>query len=138
MFFKLLGAFTVIPILELYILIRLGGVIGALPTVLLVVLTCTAGAALARAQGVSVWSRVQRELNAGRFPGNDLIDGLLLLLAGVTLLTPGILTDIAGFLLLVPVTRYPVREWLKRRFRRTLDSATVQAQHYSVHIHDGE
>ncbi|TVQ23261.1 MAG: FxsA family protein, partial [Spirochaetaceae bacterium] len=120
MFFKLLGAFTIIPIIELYILIQLGSVIGALPTVLLVILTGAAGAALAKAQGVSVWSRIQRELNAGRFPGNDLIDGLLLLLAGVTLLTPGLLTDVAGFLLLVPVTRYPVREWLKRRFRRTL------------------
>lgn len=138
MFFKLLGAFTIIPIIELYILIQLGSVIGALPTVLLVILTGAAGAALAKVQGVSVWSRIQRELNAGRFPGNDLIDGLLLLLAGVTLLTPGLLTDVAGFLLLVPVTRYPVREWLKRRFRRTLDSATVRAEHYSVHIDDGE
>lgn len=118
MFGKLLLAFTVIPLIELYLLILIGQAIGAFPTIALVVLTGTLGASLARQQGFSVWTRINREMNAGHFPANDMIDAVLILASGVTLLTPGVITDIIGFLLLIPVTRRPVREFLKRRFRR--------------------
>ncbi len=117
MFGKLLLLFTVVPLIELYLLILVGQAIGAGPTVLLVVLTGAVGASLARMQGFAVWGKIHREMNLGRFPGNELIDAVLILASGVTLLTPGIITDVLGFLMLIPITRLPIREFLKRRFR---------------------
>ncbi len=129
MFGKLLLLFTLVPLIELYLLILIGQSIGALPTVLLVVLTGTLGAALARRQGFSVWARINREMQSGRFPANDLIDAVLLLVSGVTLLTPGVITDVLGFLLLIPLTRAPIREFLKRRFRAmNLHAGTVRTE----------
>lgn len=126
MFGKLLLLFTVLPLAELYLLIRLGSAIGALPTVLIVVLTGVLGAYLAKAQGFAVWMRIHAETSQGRFPGERLIDAFLLLIAGTLLITPGILTDILGFALLFPVSRAPVREWLKRRLRRMMQEGSVR------------
>jgi UPF0716 protein FxsA len=109
MFFRLLVLFTVVPLVELYLLIRVGGVIGVLPTIAVVVVTGAVGAALARWQGLGVLRRFQHELSEGRAPTGTLIDGLLILLAAVLLLTPGLLTDLVGFLLLVPGGRALVR-----------------------------
>lgn len=126
MFAKLLLLFTVLPVIELYLLIRIGSAIGALPTVLLVVFTGALGAYLARAQGFAVWVRIQAETSQGRFPGERLIDALLLLIAGALLITPGILTDITGFVLLFPITRTPIREWVKARLYRMMQDGTVR------------
>lgn len=134
MFGKLLLLFTLVPLVELYLLIVIGQAIGALPTVLLVVLTGAIGASLARQQGFSVYRRINAEMNQGHFPANELIDGVLIFASGVTLLTPGIITDALGFLLLFPVTRAPVREFIKRRFRRMnlQGSATTVHTEYRV------
>ena len=123
---KLFLLFTVTPLVELYILIRIGAWIGALPTVLLVVVTGFAGAYLAKLQGFQVWMRIQYEVNAGRFPATSLLDGLLLFAAGLVLITPGIITDVLGFLLIIPATRAPIRDWLARKLRRMMDSGTVE------------
>lgn len=133
MFGKLLLLFTVVPLIELYLLILIGQAIGAGPTVLLVVLTGAVGASLARAQGFSVWARINREMNLGRFPGNELIDAVLILASGVTLLTPGVVTDVLGFLLLFPLTRRPIREFLKRRFRHMNLKAATEMHSQTIH-----
>ncbi len=116
MFFRLLLLFTVVPLIELYLLIRVGAIIGALPTILIVLGTGALGAFLARRQGFQVWVRIQGSLQQGRFPAKELIDGLLVLAAGLLLITPGIMTDVLGFLLLFPVTRTFFRRALMRRF----------------------
>jgi UPF0716 protein FxsA len=130
MFGKLFLLFTVVPLVELYLLIQIGTRIGALPTVAIVIGTGLAGAYLARQQGFAVWMRIQREMAGGRFPAQNLLDGLLLLVAGVVLITPGILTDILGFLLIFPVTRAPIRDRLAARFRRMMDDGTVIVHDY--------
>ena len=125
---KLFLLFTVIPLIELYLLIRIGTWIGALPTVLIVLTTGFVGAWLARLQGFQVWSRIQLEINQGRFPGDPLLDGLLLLAAGLLLITPGVLTDVLGFALIIPASRIPIRRALARRLRRMIDRGTITIQ----------
>lgn len=107
-FLRLAVLFVTIPLLELALLVLLGEHIGLLPTVALVVLTGILGAALARQQGMATWARFQEATNAGRMPHRELVEGLLVLVAGAVLLTPGLLTDVTGFLLLVPPVRAAV------------------------------
>jgi UPF0716 protein FxsA len=109
MFLRLLLLFTVVPLVELLILVELGSVVGVLPTVGLVVLTGVLGAWLARWQGLSVLRRLSTDLEQGRMPADALIDGLLILIAGAVLLTPGLITDALGFFLLVPQGRAVIR-----------------------------
>jgi UPF0716 protein FxsA len=104
-------AFLLVPLVEIYFLIIVGGWIGALPTVLLVVATALAGAALARYQGFATLQRLQATLARGEAPAVEMIEGVLLLVGAVLLLTPGFFTDLAGFVCLVPVTR----RWLALR-----------------------
>lgn len=109
--------FVVVPILELVLLIQIGQVVGLLPTVALVVFTGVTGAWLARAEGVRVFFQFQQELTSGRLPGQAMLDGISVLVGGAFLLTPGVLTDLAGFSLLLPVTR----RWIQRRVRKRLE-----------------
>ncbi|MFP3940615.1 MAG: FxsA family protein [Thermoanaerobaculia bacterium] len=121
MFLRLLLLFTTVPLVELALLLWIGRHIGVLPTVLLIFLTGALGAALARYQGLAAWQRLQDALAAGRLPGRELVEGFLILLAGAVLLTPGVLTDAAGFLLLVP----PARRWIVRTARARLEGRMV-------------
>lgn len=118
MFIRLLLLFTVVPLVELGLLIQLDRVIGLVPTIALVLLTGVAGAAIARWQGLTTLRRVQAEMSKGRVPTGPLVDGLLILVAGAVLLTPGLITDIFGFVLLIPPTRAAVRRALVEAFRR--------------------
>ena len=118
MFLRLVLLFTLLPIVELYLLIRIGTVIGAPSTILVVLGTGIFGAWLARQEGLRALQRVQAELNAGRLPADALVDGLLILVAGIVMLTPGFITDAAGFFLLIPPTRALTRRWLTRWFQR--------------------
>ncbi len=110
--------FIAVPVAEVIIYIKLGKIIGLLPTLALIFGTGIAGVILARQQGFQIMNAVRREIAVGRVPGNQLIDGLLILIGAVFLITPGLLTDLAGFFLLVPFTRVRVREFLKRRIRK--------------------
>jgi UPF0716 protein FxsA len=105
MFFKLFILFAIIPIAELYLLIKIGGMIGAFNTVLIILLTAVIGAYLAKTQGFIVIRRINQALNEGRIPTQELLDGLFVLLGGFTLLTPGFLTDFIGLSMLFPLTR---------------------------------
>ncbi len=109
MFFRLLLLFTVVPALELILLIQLGRHVGFWPTAALVLGTGIVGAWLARREGVKVLRAVNTEMAEGRMPTDHLLDGLLILIAGAVLLTPGLLTDAAGFVLLVPPGRRLIR-----------------------------
>ncbi len=125
MFARLLALFTLLPLAELYILIKIGTSLGALTTVLIVIGTGVIGASLARTQGFYVWRRIQLEMNSGRFPADDMLDGLLIFFAGAVLLTPGIITDALGFLILIPPTRAGIRAWVKRKLRRMGETGSV-------------
>jgi UPF0716 protein FxsA len=108
--------FTVLPLVELSLLLRIGGWLGAGPTIGLVIVTGIVGAWLARREGVRSWGRVQADVAAGRMPGEELLHALLIFVAGVVLVTPGVLTDMAGLLLLLR----PTREAVARRIRKRL------------------
>ncbi len=114
MLLKLFLAFTIIPIIEIYLLIEIGSMFGALTAVALVILTGFLGAFLARMQGLQTLYRIQESLREGRMPSGELLDALLIGIAGLVLLTPGFLTDSAGFLLLIPATRNAIKNWLRR------------------------
>ena len=116
-FGRLLILFIGLPLLELMLLIRLGQWVGLGPTIALVMVTGFLGAALARQQGFKVWTRIQRELQAGRVPAVDMVDALLILIGGLLLLTPGLLTDLCGFALMIPRVRLGLRTRLEKRFR---------------------
>ena len=104
--------FVAAPLVELYFLIKVGSIIGALPTIALSLLTAAIGGYLVRRQGLSVLMRVRDMLEQGEMPALELLDGALLLLCGFALLLPGFITDAIGFLLLIP----PLRHVLIRRY----------------------
>ena len=130
MFFKLFLAFTIIPVLELYILIEVGSYLGALNTIMVVIVTGFVGAYLARLQGFQTMLRVRERLNRGEMPTEGLIDALLILLAGIVLLTPGFLTDIAGLLILIPQTRNRFKGWLMWKLENWIHNNRVDIQFY--------
>ncbi|MFQ5629474.1 MAG: FxsA family protein [bacterium] len=113
---KLILLFIGLPLLELAILVKLGEMLGFWPTIGLVVVTGFLGAYLARLQGFWIFGRIQSELAAGRMPASELVDGLLILIGGIVLLTPGLLTDLFGFTLLVPWARTQIKAWLMAKF----------------------
>ncbi len=117
MLLRLFLLFTLIPLGELALLFWISQHTGWLFTLSLVVVTGVVGAWLARQQGVRCWLEVHRQLAAGRLPTESLLDGLMILVAGAVLITPGVLTDLAGFSLLVPPIRRRVRGYLARRFK---------------------
>lgn len=113
MFFLVL-LFIVVPILELYVIIQVGGLIGVWPTLALLLLDAILGSMLLRHQGRGAWRRFNEALAQGRFPGKEVADGLLIVIGGTLLLAPGFLTDIVGLVFLIPPTRALVRAILKR------------------------
>ncbi|MGI9553662.1 MAG: FxsA family protein [Thermodesulfobacteriota bacterium] len=118
MFIRLISIFILIPLIELVILIKVGSYIGLWPTILIVVLTGILGASLARYQGFMIINKIKSDVNSGRVPAQELIDGLLVLVGGIVLLTPGFLTDIFGFLLLIPQTRFVFKRFVKKHLQR--------------------
>ena len=102
--------FIGLPILEMLVLIKVGGLIGAIPTILMVLLTAVIGAALLRKQGSSTWLRAQQRMQQGQMPASEMAEGLILAVGGALLLTPGFITDAIGFLCLLPFTRV----WIAR------------------------
>ncbi len=113
---KLLLLFIGIPLIEMIILVKLGAWLGFWPTILLIVLTGMLGAFLARLQGFAVWMQIRQALGRGEVPAEKVLDAFLILIAGAFLITPGVLTDIAGFMLLFAPTRLAFKRWLRRRF----------------------
>jgi UPF0716 protein FxsA len=110
-------AFLVVPLVELYVLLQVGSAIGALNTVVLVVLVGVAGAWLVKREGLGVVRRVRSQVAAGQVPGRELVDGFLILFGGALMLTPGFVTDLVGLALLLPPIRAAARRTLAHRLR---------------------
>jgi UPF0716 protein FxsA len=110
--------FIVVPLAELFVIIQLAGAIGLLPTLLLLLADSIAGTILMKSQGRAAWQRFQEATQAGRIPAREVADGALIILGGAFLLTPGFLTDIIGFLLLLPPTRALFRRTVVAMFAR--------------------
>ncbi len=125
MLIKLILIFTIVPFIELSLLIELGTYIGTLNTIVVVVVTGIIGAFMARIAGLSVLFRIQENLRAGIFPKDEIFDGILILIGGAFLLTPGLLTDAVGFLLLLPLGRESVKRWLKEVVKKRLDRGEI-------------
>ncbi|MHA7837712.1 MAG: FxsA family protein [bacterium] len=125
---SLLLLFVVVPALELVLLIELGSRIGTLATFALIVITGVVGATLARRQGLGVLRRLQQDVESGRLPAESLFEGAFVLVAGALLVTPGVLTDVVGFLCLVPAFRRHVRRMLERRFERAVAEGRVRIE----------
>lgn len=122
--------FIVVPAVELALLIEVGSFFGTLPTFALIVVTGMVGAALARRQGLSVLGRLRSQMQTGQWPGDTIADGAIILVAGALLVTPGILTDVTGFLMLIPTTRTLIRRYLEKRLQRAV--ATGAATMYTT------
>jgi UPF0716 protein FxsA len=122
---RLLLLFILVPTVELVLLIEVGSRIGTLATLGLIAITGLIGASLARQQGLRVLRQVQEEIAQGRLPAGSLVDGLIILIAGALLITPGILTDAFGFLCLVPAFRGFVKRVLRRRFEQAVREQRV-------------
>ncbi len=126
MFIRLLILFTCIPLLELYVLIEAGRQIGLFSTILLVLLTGVAGAWLARTQGIDVVQRIQTQMAQGEMPGPILMDGVMILVGGLLLLTPGFCTDLLGFTFLAPFTRAFWRDLLTSWAKKNLEQGNIR------------
>jgi UPF0716 protein FxsA len=122
---KLILLLTVTPLVELYLLLRLAQVMGVAATVLIVLGTGVLGGILARAEGLRVLARIQEDLRDGRVPGKSLLEGAMILVAGALLVTPGILTDGVGFLILLPPSRVLLRHVIERWLKRKIDQGRV-------------
>lgn len=111
----LIALFILIPISELYVILKVGDLIGIVPTLALLVADSLLGSWLMRSQGRAVWRRFQETMQAGRIPHREVFDGVLVIFGGAFLITPGFLTDVVGVLCLLPPTRSLLRRWLIRR-----------------------
>ncbi|MEZ5671944.1 MAG: FxsA family protein [Thiotrichaceae bacterium] len=124
--------FIVIPIIEIYLFIVVGSLIGVFPTIFLVILTAILGSILLQQQGIATLNRVHIELQQGQVPTEALLEGTVIIIGGALLLTPGFFTDFMGFLCLIPVTRHYFMAWLAQRVQ--VHSSQPQ-HHFTI---DGE
>ena len=120
MFLYLVLLFTIVPVIELAILISVGRHIGLINTISIVLLTGVAGALLAKSQGLMILKKMQQDLNMGRMPADKMIDGVMILCGGLLLLTPGFITDFIGFMVLIPYTRHLIKKLLKDKIKKQI------------------
>lgn len=130
MFIRLLVLFSIVPLIEIYVLLQVGSLIGLFPTLSLILLTGIAGTYLARTQGLDLLRRIQTEMSCGRVPAEELIDGAMVLIGGVLLLTPGFCTDLFGFCLLVPFTRNFLKRTTRASIQRMLDKGQINIHRF--------
>jgi len=123
---RLLLLFILVPIAELALLIEIGEVVGLPATLGLIVVTGALGAWLARRQGLGILARVKKETAEGRLPAGQVIDGVIVLIAGAVLMTPGVLTDLFGFFCLIPAARGWLKNLLKRRIEGAIERGNLR------------
>ncbi len=126
MFFRLFLLFSIVPAVELALLVYAGSKIGIPETLSIVIATAIAGAFLVRREGLGVLLRIQEDLSRGSFPADSLLDGAMVLVSGVLLLTPGFMTDLIGFLLVIPASRAVIKRILVRLIRRHLENISIE------------
>jgi UPF0716 protein FxsA len=128
-FIALFLIFVVVPVIEISILLQVGEQLGAVPTVALVILTAAIGASLVRSQGLQTLMAAQQKLQQGQQPGQEMVEGMMLAIAGVLLVTPGFVTDGLGLLLLTPFTRKPLANYLLSKLvRKTAGGSPFSGQ----------
>ncbi len=130
MLIRLFILFTVIPIIEVYLLIKVGSLIGAVPTVALLLAISMVGAWLVKHQGFELMRRIQSELAQGRLPAAELLDGAMVLVGGVLLLTPGFFTDFLGLFFLIPATRAVIKQFVRLWLQRRLSRGTITIRRF--------
>lgn len=139
LFHLLFLIFLSVPLIEIYLLLKVGGIIGALPTITAVVATAIIGAWLLRIQGFSTWQRLQKSLAQGEIPAMEIIEGPILLVGGALLLTPGFLTDALGFLCLFPVSRRKIAAYLmEKTLNRDIEIINQYRDKYSKNTIEGQ
>ncbi|OGR22370.1 MAG: membrane protein FxsA [Desulfobacterales bacterium RIFOXYA12_FULL_46_15] len=116
MLLKLFLCFTLIPVFELYLLIKVGTVIGGLNTILMVIISGFLGAWFARLEGMNTLLKLRMNLQQGLMPAEELLDAVIIFIAGVLLITPGFITDTVGLLLLWPMSRNKLKQILRKKF----------------------
>jgi len=126
MLFKLIMLFTVIPIVELALLLKINTYIGLGYTLMIVLVTGVVGAYLAKSEGRGIIRNIKYEMSQGRMPGDELVNGLCVLIGGAFLLTPGLITDFTGFILVIPFTRAIIKRFVKGRLRYMLEEGTFK------------
>ena len=124
-FSYLVALFIFMPLLELAVLFKVHGFYGTQATLAIVILTGFIGAFLARMEGLRVVRDIQRDMAEGRMPTPRMIDGVMILVAGVLLITPGLITDTIGFLLLIPTVRKVIRGYLRRKIEQKITQGNV-------------
>lgn len=117
--------FTLVPVVELALLIRVGQFLGVSNTIGIVIVTGLFGAILAKSQGLLTLRKLQRDLEIGIMPTERLFDGLLILCGGILLIIPGLITDAFGLFALIPLTRSLIKRWIKRKIRQTFEEGRV-------------
>lgn len=133
-FYILLFLFIAVPVTEISLLIKVGGAIGPLSTIGFVILTAVLGAYLVRQQGFATLNKLQQETNAGRVPAMQIAEGVALLFAGAVLMTPGFITDVLGFAILVPPIRQAFIEWAgKNVFKGSITPVYTGGGHSAHH-----
>ncbi|WP_170007912.1 FxsA family protein [Bacillus fonticola] len=115
----------VIPAIEIGLLLLAGNTIGVLPTILLIIATGVAGAYLAKQQGFKMLQQLREEVAYGGMPNEAILDGVCILAGGLLLLTPGFVTDLTGFLLLLPPSRISIKKMLRRMIKRWMDKGNI-------------
>lgn len=118
----LLILFILVPVAEIFVLIKVGQMVGALPTVAMILLTAVVGVALLRQQGYSAIARARQKMEQGAMPAGEMVEGLFLAVGGALLLTPGFITDAVGFCCLIPAVRRLMMRW---GFARVLKGRVV-------------
>ncbi|MEE9368499.1 MAG: FxsA family protein [Pontiella sp.] len=122
----LIALFIGLPIIELAVLLKVHEVFHFWPTFILVILTGAIGLTLVKRQGIEIVQTIQQEMGKGNLPAPQMMDGVMILIAGALLITPGLITDFSGFALLVPYVRERIRFWLRDRLKAKVDSGYIQ------------
>ena len=116
---------VLVPVMELYLLIEIGKHIGVIATVGIIILTGLIGAYLVRSQGFMMLRKIRNDLHQNILPGDSLLQGVIILAGGIFLITPGFITDIAGFIFLIPVSRQIVKKYLLAWLKEKINSSDI-------------
>lgn len=122
---RLFALFLIMPVVELALLVQVDKLIGFWPTIGVIIFTGLLGGYLARREGLSVWRRLNERLNTGGLPGRELLDGVIILVAGALLITPGVVTDLVGFLGLLPPSRAVIRRIVEKRIKKAMAGGAI-------------
>jgi UPF0716 protein FxsA len=126
---RLALVFIGLPLLELYILIKIGSYLGPFLTIALIIFSGLLGLLLARFEGLRTLHQIRRNLSQGIVPAEEMVDSVLIFAGGVLFVVPGVITDIAALVLLIPFTRTIFKRWLRRRFDRMVERGNVRLQY---------